>query len=71
MNSHQGRAGPWCVACLAGTVVGFRFLFYGRWADGKREVPKSLRWRHAETLTESRGFRAFGARQGSLLLLSA
>ena len=21
---------------LAGTAVGFRFLFYGRWADGKR-----------------------------------
>ena len=40
---------------LAGTAVGFRFLFYGRWAVGPManagEVPECLRWGHAEPLS--------------------
>ena len=38
VNSNQGPAEALValLISLAGTAVGFRFLFYGRWADGKR-----------------------------------
>ena len=43
-----------CVAFLVGTAVGFQFLFYGRWADGKcLWMAKFLRWCHGELYSES------------------
>lgn len=44
---------PWCVASLAGTAVGLRFLFYGRRASGKLlgGSSKSLRWGHPDALS--------------------